>query len=282
MVRPSPQRTDIVARLITADAAFGPARRRWIQGVNKRLYPYLTRRVGDDVLFLNWAYEEDPAMNLQLEAVDEPNRYPIQLYHRTATQAGDLAGKRVLEVGCGHGGGASYLTRALKPASYVGLDLNPAGIEFCRRRHPVPGLEFVQGNAEDLPFAAESFDAVINVESSHCYPHFDRFLAEVTRVLRPAGAFLYTDVRQRFECPRWEAGLADATGLRLESCREINAEVLRGIEQNSEPWGPVMDSLVPGFLRGVARKGAPMRESWIYKGVASGRSSYRMYYFAKA
>jgi fatty-acid O-methyltransferase len=256
--------------------------RRWVQGVNKRLYPYLTRRVGDDVIFLNWAYEEDPAMALPLEAADEPNRYPIQLYHRVATQAGELAGKRVLEVGCGHGGGASYITRALGPASYVGLDLNPAGIEFCRRRHPVPGLEFVQGNAEDLPFPGASFDAVINVESSHCYPHFDRFLSEVTRVLRPGGAFLYTDVRQRFECPRWEAGLAGASGLRMMSWREINAEVLRGIEQNSDPWGPVMDSLVPGFLRQVARQGAPMRESRIYKGVASGRSSYRMYHFAKA
>jgi fatty-acid O-methyltransferase len=256
--------------------------RRWVQGVNKRLYPYLTRRVGDDVIFLNWAYEEDPAMALPLEAADEPNRYPIQLYHSTATQAGELAGKRVLEVGCGHGGGASYITRALGPASYVGLDLNPAGIEFCRRRHPVPGLEFVQGNAEDLPFPGASFDAVINVESSHCYPHFDRFLSEVTRVLRPGGAFLYTDVRQRFECPRWEAGLAGASGLRMMSWREINAEVLRGIEQNSDPWGPVMDSLVPGFLRQVARQGAPMRESRIYKGVASGRSSYRMYHFAKA
>lgn len=282
MSRSSAQRTDVVARLITADAALGPARRRWVQGINKRLYPYLTRRVGDDVVFLNWAYEEDPAMDLPLEAADEPNRYPIQLYHRTATQAGDLAGKRVLEVGCGHGGGASYLTRALKPSSYVGLDLNPAGIEFCRRRHPVPGLEFVQGNAENLPFPAESFDAVINVESSHCYPHFDRFLAEVARVLRPGGAFLYTDVRQRFECPRWEAGLAGEPALRVMSWREINAEVLRGIEQNSEPWGPVMDSLVPGILRRVARRGAPMRESWIHRSLANGRSSYRMYYFAKA
>ena len=204
MVQPSPQRTDVVRRLITADSALGPALRNGIQGVNKLLYPYLTRRSGDDVIFLNLGYEEDPPMALPLEAADEPNRYPIQLYHHTATQAGDLAGKRVLEVGCGHGGGASYLTRTLGPESYVGLDLNPAGIEFCRRRHQVPGLEFVQGNAENLPFPGASFDAVINVESSHCYPHFDRFLGEVSRVLRPGGAFLYTHTRQRYECPRWK------------------------------------------------------------------------------
>ena len=143
---------------------------------------------GDDWLFFNCGYEEDPPMALPLEASDEPNRFFIQLYHRTATQV-DLSGKRVLEVSCGHGGGASYLTRTLHPASYTGLDLNPAGIEFCQRRHNLPGLDFVHGDAENLPFADQSFDAVINVEASHRYPHFPRFLAEVARVLAPGRAF---------------------------------------------------------------------------------------------
>ena len=71
-------------------------------------------------------------MAVPLAELDEPNRFPIQLYHRTATQA-DLSGKRVLEVGCGHGGGASYLVRTLHPASYTGLDLNPAAIALCRK-----------------------------------------------------------------------------------------------------------------------------------------------------
>ena len=77
-------------------------------------------------------------MGLPLAASDEPNRFGIQLYHRTATQA-DLSGKQVLEVSCGHGGGASYLVRTLHPASYTGLDFNPAGIAFCRKRHICPG-----------------------------------------------------------------------------------------------------------------------------------------------
>ena len=61
----------------------------------------------DDTVFMNWGYEEDPPMGLQLAESDEPHRYSIQLYHRTATQV-DLTGKKVLEVSCGHGGGASY------------------------------------------------------------------------------------------------------------------------------------------------------------------------------
>src|SRR5215218_2706765 len=79
-------------------------------------YRFLSRLlIADDVLFLNYGYEEDPPMALPLAASDETDRFCIQLYHRTATQA-DLRGKQVLEVSCGHGGAASYVMRALHPA----------------------------------------------------------------------------------------------------------------------------------------------------------------------
>ena len=62
--------------------------------VNKYWYPFVTRRIlVDDVLFLNYGYEEDPPMGLPLAASDEPDRFCIQLYHRTATQADSLANR---------------------------------------------------------------------------------------------------------------------------------------------------------------------------------------------
>ena len=145
----------------------------------------------------------------------------------------DLNGKQVLEVSCGHGGGASHLVRTLRPASYTGLDFNADGIALCRKRHILPGLDFVHGNAESLPFADQSFDAVINVEASHAYPQLPRFLAEVVRVLRPGGHFLYADLRGRTEFSSWETALVD-TQMRQVSARVINAEVLRGMEKNSQ------------------------------------------------
>jgi len=158
-------------------------------------YPYLTRKLrGEEVLFLNYAFETDPPVGLKLVPSDEPNRACIQLYHHVASQV-DLTGKDILEVSCGHGGGASWIIRSLNPASYTGLDLNPTGIQFCQQRHPLPGLHFVQGNAQKLPFPDASFDEVINIEASHCYPDFPAFLLEVARVLRPSGHFLYADFR---------------------------------------------------------------------------------------
>jgi hypothetical protein len=43
----------------------------------------------------------------------------------------ELQDKKVLEFSSGHGGGASYLTRTLRPSSYTGLDLKLTGIRFC-------------------------------------------------------------------------------------------------------------------------------------------------------
>ena len=244
--------------------------------VTKYVLPLGTRQVGDDVVFFNFGYEEDPPMALPLAASDEPNRYGIQLYHLTATQV-DLGGKRVLEVSCGAGGGASYIVRTLRPTSYTGLDLNPASIDFCRKRHNLSGLDFVQGDAEDLPFADQSFDAVINVEASHQYPDFPRFLAEVARVLRLGGHFLYADSRRRRAVAEWEAALAGAP-MRTISQRSIDDEAMRGLRENTHRSQDLISRRVPVFLLGVIRYGIGILD-WDLR--RAGGFSYRMYCFAK-
>ncbi|KKC04825.1 SAM-dependent methyltransferase [Mycobacterium nebraskense] len=247
----------------------------------KFLYRYLTRRLAaDDVLFINYGYEEDPPMGVPLSPSDEPNRFFIQLYHRTATQV-EINDKQVLEVGCGHGGGASYLMRSLHPASYTGLDLNSAGIAFCRVRHNLAGLEFVQGDAENLPFPDQSFDAVINIESSHLYTQFPRFLAEVTRVLRPEGHFLYADFRYTYAIAAWEAQLADAP-MRMLSQRVINSEVVRAMEKNAQWWVALIDNVAPAFARSFAVVRGHRLVWGTYQDLQSRGLEYRMYCFAKA
>jgi ubiquinone/menaquinone biosynthesis C-methylase UbiE len=273
----TPTRIETLVGLLSRKAAFEEFLRN-LQA--KHSYRFFTRLLAkDDVLFLNLGYEEDPPMAVPLAASDEPNRFPIQLYHRTATQV-DLTGKKVLEVSCGHGGGASYLTRTQHPASYTGLDLNTAGIQFCRKRHNVPGLDFVQGNAESLPFADQSFDVVVNVEAAVHYRDFASFLTEVERVLRPGGHFQYTDFRDADRIAEWEATLADGP-MRLQSQQVINAEVMRGLQKN-----PLLDQIrhrVPNiaFLRNIANDLLGNASSWIDRRLENGEVSYRLYCFTK-
>ena len=94
----------------------------------------------------------------------------------------------------GRGGGASYLSRYLGPRSVTGIDISPRAIAFCRRVHDNPGLRFRVGDAERIPARDNSVDAVVNVEASFCYASLDRFLAEVTRVLRPGGRLHIADI----------------------------------------------------------------------------------------
>ena len=243
-------------------------------------YPFLTGRLrGEEVLFLNYAYETHPPLGLPLEPSDEPNRGCIQLYHHVATQI-ELRGKKVMEVSCGHGGGASYLTRTLRPAHYTGVDLNRAGIVFCQQRHRGDGLDFLEGDAQNLMFADHTFDAVLNVEASHCYPDFPGFLREVARVLRPGGHFLYADFRFSDGIPAWEDAIARAPLQRVQS-RVINAEVLRGMELNSARSLALIDGHLPKFLHGLGRDFAGVAGSRVYNALRDGSLSYRSFHFVK-
>ena len=103
----------------------------------------------------------------------------------------------------------------------------------------------MQGNAESLPFPDESFDAVINVEASHAYPHFDRFLPELTRVLRPRGHFLYADFRGFLEFDDWDAALA-ALPMQMVSKRRSTRRFCAGWTRTRRGTGTWSLTMCPG------------------------------------
>ena len=174
--------------------------------------------------------------------------------------------------------------RSLLPHAHLaagllhGAGLESGRIAFCRRTHNLVGVDFVHGDAEKLPFPDESFDAVINVESSGAYPHFSRFLAEVARVLRPGGHFLYADLRPRDKHREWEAALA-APRCACFRARTSMQQVLRGMENNT----PRMLDLIgrmPTYLRHIGREFCGVKGTKFYRAMQSGEYSYRMYCFA--
>lgn len=146
-----------------------------------------------DMVFMNYGYSSDEFdSSVRLEARDENDRYSIQIYEYLF-QGADMTGRRVLEVGCGRGGGVSYVARYKRPEVAVGVDFSNTQVRFCRRVHRLENARFMAGNAIDLPLGDNEFDAVINVESSHCYPDLTKFFRQACRVLKPGGSFYYTD-----------------------------------------------------------------------------------------
>lgn len=96
----------------------------------------------------------------------------------------------VLEVGCGVGTDAINFAR--RGARYTGVDLTEASIELVRRRFELEGLpaNLRVADAEELPFADDSFDLVYSHGVLHHTPDTQRAIDEVHRVLKPGGAAL--------------------------------------------------------------------------------------------
>jgi ubiquinone/menaquinone biosynthesis C-methylase UbiE len=240
-------------------------------------YPFFTRRVSaQGVDFLNYAFQGEESPSLRLDSSDEANRPNIQLYEHVRG-AVSLRGLRVLEVSCGHGGGAAYFARRHRPAEYVGLDLNPEAIRHCQGRHSSGGLRFMVGDAQRLPFPDASFDVVINVEASHCYPDFPGFVGEVARVLRPGGWFCHADLRYRGGVGEWVSALAEHPGFNLEEMRLINPEVVRGMELNTPRYAAMVRQALPRILHGLALDFAGVKGSRLHRDAVSGEMSYRSF-----
>ena len=94
------------------------------------------------------------------------------------------AGERILDLGCGTG--VLGLQIAAAGARVTGLDASAAMVAQAREG----GLEAVEGSAEQMPFAAASFDAVFSNAALHWVRDQDAMLAEVARLLRMGGRFV--------------------------------------------------------------------------------------------
>jgi ubiquinone/menaquinone biosynthesis C-methylase UbiE len=164
----------------------------------------------------------------------------------------DLKNKDIAEIGCGRGGGLSYIANTFSPASALGVDLDKRAIKFCSKQYTRKGMKFEQGDAQNLFFLEDnSVDAIINVESSHRYPDISIFLKEVHRILRPGGHFLYTDFRYDWEMPDLKQQLA-ASGMNILKDELITEHVVSALRADDQRKRMLVKRLAPAFIHSVA------------------------------
>ena len=132
---------------------------------------------------------------------------PVDAFHiRGRESTAELAGRmtwtpglRVLEVGCGLGGSARYLTSE-HGARVTGIDLTPDFVATARELTERVGLgaavSFQQASALDLPFPDGSFDVVWTEHAQMNIEDKRTFYASLARVLVPGGRLLFHDIFQ--------------------------------------------------------------------------------------
>jgi len=146
---------------------------------------------------------------------------------------GPIAGRRVLDLGCGKGRFAARLEEG--GAEVVGLDRAAAML----RSAAASGRAAVRGSACRLPFPAASFDALLAVEVlEHLHPTTYRAVfREAFRALRPGGRFV----------------VIDKNALALDPARPwLPAVVVKRIDERRGRW--------------MYPSGSPVRERWFWPG----------------
>jgi ubiquinone/menaquinone biosynthesis C-methylase UbiE len=116
-----------------------------------------------------------------------PYKFPW-IMERIESEAARLQGKQLLEIGCGMGyDSLEFIRRGVRVTA---MDLTPNAVAFARRHFEVEGVaaeDVKVGNALQLPFPDESFDAVWANGVLHHTGDTPRAIAEVYRVLKPGG-----------------------------------------------------------------------------------------------
>jgi len=176
--------------------------------------------------------EHDPAAIREFfnQAAADEEHYPStidpRIFHVQLVlgHLGDLAGKRVADVGCGKGRFARIVRERHPQASVVALDVAEAML-----RHVPQGIERVAATMTALPLATASCDGAYATESLEHAVDIPTAVAELSRVVKPGGRIVIIDKNVeawgRLETPAWERwfGRKELEKLLARSCREVTS-----------------------------------------------------------
>ncbi len=149
---------------------------------------------------------------------------------------------RIVDVGCGTGGCYRAVRARLTNVSYVGVDIEPVALEYCRAR----GLDhLVRASANDIPLRAQSADAVICLDVLYYASIRPRTaLAGFYDVLKPGGVLILN--LPAFESLRGEHDRAVAIPKRYRSgeiralCEQAGFQIVRATYWNAALFFPLM------------------------------------------
>ncbi len=158
-----------------------------------------------------------------------PSTIDPRIYHVRLIQEyfGELAGKRILDAGCGKGRFARILAQSGGQAEIWGLDISPEMLKFVPE-----GIRSAAGSMTALPFPDGAFDCVYATESLEHAVEIEKAVAELCRVLKPGGRLVIIDKNVehfgKLETPAWEKWFdrKELESMLRRDCREVSSRFI--------------------------------------------------------
>jgi 2-polyprenyl-3-methyl-5-hydroxy-6-metoxy-1,4-benzoquinol methylase len=145
------------------------------------------------VNFMNHGYYPESKI---LKKEDLFFKYEASLYIYLLNNI-DTNNMKLLDVGCGRGGGINIYKKYFNFLELHGCDINKEGIEFCKKTYK--NINFKICPVEKLNYKNNYFDIITNVESFSYYKNPQLALKELFRILKPNGLLLLTDIDLNFK-----------------------------------------------------------------------------------
>lgn len=220
-----------------------------------------------DKSFLNWGlwnkqvYNEYAALNFDFSKICtiQDIYSPLLVFYliRPLVQM-QFFDKKLLEIGCGNGIGLRVSSELLKTKYALGVDLTKELVNHAHHNfYKENKINYIQSDAEYLPFANNSFDIITNLESSHLYPQIELFFSEVERVLSPNGFFCYSDlnINGKLQAKKLEEYLKSSKTLKViqkvDITRMVQSAIYHRLIINEKKILPYISSMLDDDENGM-------------------------------
>jgi ubiquinone/menaquinone biosynthesis C-methylase UbiE len=159
---------------------------------------------------------------------------PLSTHDQVMREYLDLAGKQVLDVGCG----AGQLVRRMAQlgAQVIGIDPGQRQLAKARAADPVGMEKYLEGVAEALPVNTASIDIVVFFNSLHHVPAagMEQALLQARRVLRPGGTLYIAEPLAQGAQFELHRPVNDETQVRAQAYQVIQNAAALGLQQQHE------------------------------------------------
>lgn len=143
---------------------------------------------------VHWGYWQKP--KTAKLTVDDFAEAAENLSHQLCLAAKTEDNLSILDVGCGFGGTIAHLNENYKHLDLCGVNIDERQLSRARQMVKPQNkntIQFIQGNANILPFAEQTFDIILAVECIFHFPDRQIFFSEVHRILKPGGRLVLSD-----------------------------------------------------------------------------------------